>query len=106
MFLAILSDIKNIFQTLKIVHHSPEFLPYVIFLSAPSPACLKQLGSHKKNEADNDFLSSVSRDYFVPGWRSFYEGFSLHMKGCRLQAYIYVSGGRDPKCCRREQENT
>ena len=53
-----------IFQTLKIVHHSPEFLPYVIFLSAPSPACLKQLGSNKQNEADNDFLSSVSKDYF------------------------------------------
>jgi len=45
-------------QTLKIVHHSPEFLPYVIFLAASSPACMKQLGCNKKNEADNDFLSS------------------------------------------------
>ena len=56
---------KNIFQTLKIVHHSPEFLPYVIFLSAPSPSCLKQLGSDKNNEADNDFLSSVSKELQV-----------------------------------------
>ena len=30
-------------QTLKIVHHSSEFLPYVIFLSPPSTACIKQL---------------------------------------------------------------
>ena len=57
-------DIMNIFQTLKIVHHSPEFLPYVIFLAASSPACMKQLGCNKKNEADNDFLSSVSKDNF------------------------------------------
>ena len=39
-------------QTLKIVHHSSEFLPYVIFLSPPSTACIKQL--------DSNLLSSVS----------------------------------------------
>jgi len=37
-------------ETLKIVHHSSEFLPYVIFLSAPGAPSVKQL--------DHDILSS------------------------------------------------
>ena len=72
-----------IFQTLKIVHHSPEFLPYVIFLSAPSPACLKQLGSNNKNEADYDLLSSVS-NFFLYNW------FSINLKELSLQVYIFI----------------
>lgn len=43
-------------ETLKILHHSPEFLPYVIFLSVPSVASMKQLAGQHPTESE--FLSS------------------------------------------------
>lgn len=54
---------KFYLQTLKILHHSPEFLPYVIFLSAPSVASMKQLA--RQHPTESEFLSSVSFLYFT-----------------------------------------
>ena len=50
-------------QTLKLLHHSPEFLPYVIFLSAPSVASMKQLA--RQHPTEPEFLSSVNFLYFT-----------------------------------------
>ena len=47
-------------QALKILHHSAEFLPYVIFLSAPTMACMRSLANQGKENGHN-YLSSVSQ---------------------------------------------
>jgi len=39
-------------ETLKILHHSPEFLPYVIFLSAPSAGVMKSLADQQSTDVD------------------------------------------------------
>ena len=48
----------KLLQTLKILHHSPEFLPYVIFVSAPSVHAMKNLGDQHSHQTE--LLSSVS----------------------------------------------
>lgn len=44
-------------EALKILHHSAEFLPYVIFLSAPNMACMRTM-AHQGKENGHSFLSS------------------------------------------------
>jgi len=44
-------------ESLKILHHSAEFLPYVIFLSAPSLAAMRNLASQSRDQG-HTFLSS------------------------------------------------
>jgi len=44
-------------EALKILHHSPEFLPFVIFLSAPSMAVMRNMAMQGKENGHN-FLSS------------------------------------------------
>jgi len=44
-------------EALKILHHSAEFLPYVIFLSAPTMACMRSMANQGKENGHN-YLSS------------------------------------------------
>ena len=36
-------------QALKLLHHSPEFLPLVVFLSSPGPAALRTQAAVRQN---------------------------------------------------------
>lgn len=54
---------NNMFQALKMLHNSSEFMPYVIFIAAPGVEVMKSLYDYSRNMGYSSRTLTVSRKF-------------------------------------------
>lgn len=70
-------------SALKMLHNSPEFMPYVIFIGAPGMEQLRQLYAERRATGGSQRNLSVCCDYFLNILKE-------HVRFCKINVSFYL----------------